>query len=199
MRSFMPALLAASLALIAPVYGQASLIFTLDSGTGSGSPASLNPSANPPCFQPNCVLFTGTLFDSDTDLSYLYLSAIGVTFSSGPSTGYLTLDNTFYTSVPGIMSGDPNYATDSLGNPANSYSGPVFGIDIAPGTPFGVYTGTVTVSAAGGTGDPGDLGFTVTQGFTVDVVAPEPATGGLALAGFAALWKARWRWRSSAS
>lgn len=159
------------------------------------------PDSDPPCLQPNCVLFSGTLLDNDTDDSLLFLNTIGVTFSPGPTSGDLTIDNTFYDStdyVPGVLSGDLNYVADGL--PTNAYSGDIFGIDIAPGTPFGVYTGTVTINAAGGTNDPNGDGFIVTQIITVDVVSPEPAAGSLALGGLLALtlsYRLKRKWHSS--
>ena len=161
----------------------ADLTFTLDSGTGSGSATNLPPDADPPCIAPNCVLFTGTLTDSDTDLSFLLVQSIAVSFSaSNPSTSALSPDNTFLFDVPGVLSGDPNYATDNSGNPANQYAGPIFGIDIAPGTPVGTYSGTITINAAGGTNDPGQNGFTVTRNFTITVgstgVTPQTITFG---------------------
>lgn len=183
----------------APAYGDSDLTFTLDSGIGSGASTNLSPDADT-CLPPNCVLFSGTLFDTDTDLSDLYLTDISVAFSSNPASGALTVDNTFYDDVPGVLSGDPNYATDNLGNPPNSYSGPIFGIDIAPETTVGVYTGTVTIDGLGGTNDPEYNGFTVSANITV-VVTPEPAAGGLALVGLAA-FAARGRvirWHSSAA
>lgn len=196
MRPWIPALLfSAVLALTAsPAFGDSDLVFTLVSNTGSGFPTNLTPDPGPPCLAPNCVLFSGTLTDTDvdTDPSYpdMVFPGIGVSFSSNPSSGSLSIDNTFYDSVdyfPGILSGDPNWATDGLGNAPNSYTGPLFGIDIAPGTSVGVYTGTVTISAAGGLDDPNYGGFTVTQNITVDVLAPEPAAASLSLAGLAVL------------
>jgi hypothetical protein len=189
----------------APARGDSDLTFTLVSNTGSGSPTSISPGPEPPCLAPNCVLFTGTLTDTDVDTDPTYpdiiLSTISVAFSTNPAVGILSIDNTFYDStdyVPSVLSGDPNYATDGLGNPPNSYSGAIFGIDIATGTSLGVYNGTITIEAAGGLSDPGYSGFIVTQPITVDVIAPEPAAGSLSLAGLAALsvWcglKRKWR------
>jgi hypothetical protein len=197
MRSPILACFIAVLALAAAPAYAGDLTFTLDSSTGSGSPMNLNPDADF-CGPPNCALFTGTLFDTDTDDSYLFLETIEVTFSSNPASGALTIDNTFYDDVSEILSGDPDYATDDLGNPPNVDSGDLFGIDIAPGTSSGVYTGTVTIDAAGGTNDPNDNGFTVTQDITV-VVTPEPVAGSLALAGLLALavsYRLKSKWHS---
>jgi hypothetical protein len=190
---------------VAPARGDSDLTFTLVSNTGSGSPTNNSPGPEPPCLAPNCVLFTGTLTDTDvdTDPSYpdIMLFTISVAFSTNPAAGLLSIDNTFYDNtdyVPSELSGDPNYATDDSGNPPNSYSGPIFGIDIATGTSLGVYDGTITIEAAGGLSDPGYSGFIVTEPITVDVVASEPAGGSLSLAGLAALsvWcgvKRKWR------
>ena len=185
----------------APARGQ-DLTFTLDSPAGSGSPTNLVPDPDPPCLQPDCLVFSGTLLDNDTDDSLLFLNSIDVTFSPGPGSGALTLDGTFYDStdyVPGVLSGDPNYASTISACRANVYSGDLFGIDIAPGTPLGVYTGTVTIDAAGGTDDPNDDGFTVSQDITV-IVTPEPAARSLALAGLLALavsYRLKRKWYSS--
>jgi hypothetical protein len=198
MRSPILACFIAALALAAAPAYAGDLTFTLDSSTGSGSPTNLNPDADI-CVPPNCALFTGALFDTDTDDSYLFLDSIGVTFSSNPVSGSLTIDNTFYDDFPGILSGDPDYATDDLGNPPNIDPGDLFGIDIAPGTSSGVYTGTVTIDAAGGTDDPNDNGFIVTQDITV-VVTPEPPARSLALAGLLALavsYRLKSKWHSS--
>lgn len=186
------------------------LSFTLSSNSGAGYVPNIAPEAYPPCIEPGCVLFSGTLTDNDTDDSFLSLSnanpvlpGIGVTFSSGPASGGLTIDDTFgdLPTIPGTLIGDPTGLTD-FGIP-NAYSGPLFGIDIASGTTPGDYSGTVTIYANGGTDDPGNLGFTVSQQITVDVLAPEPATAGFAMAGLAALgaWIVRCareeKWRSS--
>jgi hypothetical protein len=194
----------------APAYGDsiiADVAFTLSPNIGTGSPSNLAPDPGPPCLAYDCVLFYGTLTDTDvsTDPSYPYmvLYGIDVSFSSNPASGSLTVDNTFYDStdyVPGVLSGDPDYADDGSGNPPNSYTGAIFGIDIAPGTALGVYTGTVTISAAGGLDDPDYSGFAVSRSFTVDVAAPEPAAGSLSLAGLAALmacYGVKRKWLSS--
>ncbi len=156
----------------APIFA-ADLTFSLNSSSGSGSITRLAPEGNPPCLAPSCVPFSGTLTDSDTDLSFLQLDNLTISFDSGnPSTG-LSLDNTFLAVVPGLLSGDPNYATS--GNPPNAYSGPLFGIDIAPQTPAGTYHATVTIHASGGTGDPNSNGFTVSKDITVTVIAASQA------------------------
>lgn len=191
MRSSIFASFIAVLALAAAPAYAGDLTFTLDSNTGSGIPTSLNPDPDS-CLPSNCVLFTGTLANTDNDsvpndpfYPYMALSSIGAVFSSSPASGALTIDNTFYEDVPGVLSGDSSYAGD--GNAPDTYSGSIFGIDIARGTSPGVYTGTVTIDAEGGYDDPDYNGFTVTEDITVDVLAPEPEAGSLALGGLLAL------------
>ncbi len=185
----------AAAALIAsPVFGQiGDLSLTLNPDSGAGYVPNALPEPDPPCLSVDgCVLFTGTLLDTDSDDSFISLSDpltgladITLTLSVSPANGGLTLDNTFDDLVPATLVGDTNGLAD-FGVP-NEYSGPIFGIDIAPGTTPGEYTGTVTFEGNGGDGDPDNQGFTVSQQVTVDLVAPEPATWGLAMAGLAAL------------
>ena len=83
--------------------------------------------------------------------------------------------------------------------PNTYYRSHIFGIDIAPGTSPGMYAGTVTIDAAGGTNDPNDDGFTVSQDITV-IVTPEPGARSLALAGLLALavsYGLKRKWHSS--
>ena len=132
-----------------------------------------------------CVQFSGTLTDTDTDLSIISLNSLSINLN--PT--FFTEDNTFLNDVPGALSGDPNAATD--GNPfPNSYTGPIFGVDIAANTPPGVYNGIAEISASGGTQDPNGNGFTVDAAFTI-VVSPEPVSTGLVLAGLLLLIGAR--------
>ena len=77
------------------------------------------------------------------------------------------------------MIGDPTFVYPSF--PYYQYSGPVFGIDVAPGTSLGTYDGTLSIMTMGGTNDTG-AGETFTADFTVVVVAPEPSTLGLLFA-----------------
>jgi hypothetical protein len=205
--SILPVLALLPLTLTSALHaGTINLAFSLDNGgAGSGYSTSLNSDAD--CFslpQANCVIFTGTLMDTDTDGSDMFFAqfpaGIQAIFSPNPSSGGLTLDNTFYDVVPAILSGDPGSPGD--GNPFSStYSGPIFGIQIAPNTPAGVYSGIVTISASCGDDDPNCAGFTVSQNFTVDVI-PEPGAFGLFFAGLLPL--AGWltmkrKWRSPAS
>jgi len=210
MRRWVPAVLFPVVFVLAAAqaFGDSDMTFTLLTNIGSGLSMDLSPDPGPPCLPPSCVLFTGTLTDTDvdTDPSYpdMVFSTISVAFSTNPTSGLLSIDNTFYDAVDyfsGILSGDPNYATDNLGNPPNTYTGPLFGIDIAPGTTLGSYTGSVTINVAGGLDDPNYGGFTVTQGITVNVV-PEPGAAGLSLAGVAFLmvgFEVRRKWHSVAT
>jgi hypothetical protein len=134
------------------------------------------------------VVFAGTITDNDTDgtadnPNLIYLT--GITLSAYSE--YFTVDNTFSSDVPGAFEGDSDdYVT------INTYSGPIMGLDIAPDTPVGTYTAEAVFEGAGGDGDPDYNGFTEDVSFTVDVLAPEPATGGLLLAGlFVALAASR--------
>ena len=198
MRTMTLALLALTSLAAVPAHAIqiSTLNFSLDSYTRDGMPADLAPSQDPPCLQPGCVLFTGTLtYDGVDPVSEfpMFLTDIQVSLPS-----FLTLDNTFFFAVPGLMSGDPNYAEDGFG--PNVYTGPIFGIDIAPGTSVGAYSGTVTIFGFGGLNDPGFEGFSVSHEITVNVIAPEPSAIGLMLAGLvplAAMWGIRRKWRFS--
>ncbi len=133
-----------------------------------------------------CLAFSGAIDDIDTDGSLLALADIRVTLNGAAST-YLTPDNTFFNDASGLLVGDPNAATD--GNPfSNTYGGPIFGLDINPNTPWGVYTGSIQISGYNLASDPGETDELVLgqQTFAVNVV-PEPFTFGLTAAGLLAL------------
>lgn len=148
----------------------------------------LNPAAQtyPPTYDPAicevnsgttqpCLLFLGTLTDTDTDGSYLSLYSLTLDFTNDPQdSAYFTVDNAFYNDVPGSFVGDPNAATDGSPVP-NTYTGPIFGLDIDPSTPSGEYNLTAAIEGAGGTGDPTYSGFIEEAQFAVFVV-PEPAS-----------------------
>jgi hypothetical protein len=206
-RSWISSLALGVLALTALPANADQLTFTLDSNIGYGYPTNLNPDANT-CLPPNCVLFTGTLTDNDIDdtpdLNPSYL-LIGIPYTgAAPFTGapeqftfagILLLDNT---APIGLLSGDIDWATDGLLNPANTFSGAIFGVDIPVGTPLGIYQDTVRLDITPTNGnDP----FTVSTFVTV-VVAPEPGAGRLLLAGLAVLaarFGVRRKWASSVS
>jgi hypothetical protein len=139
------------------------------------------------------ALFTGTLTDTDTantcdgeNVDCLYLNFISFSFDQDTSTSHLSPNfDQFVLNVPGSFSDDGS----------GSYSGIIFGINIAPNTPAGVYTGTVTIS--GGYDDPNDPPTLnnplATTSFTLNVVSPEPADFGLAILGIAAIVLAKRR------
>ena len=137
-----------------------------------------------------CISFSGVITDTDTDDSLITLSDLTFTFNGLGST-YLTQDNTFFNSAAGLLVGDPNAATD--GNPfSNTYTGPIFGLDLNANTPGGTYTGSIQVSGYNLTNDPGQTNELVLgqQNFTVQV-APEPFTFALTAAGLLALAASR--------
>jgi len=86
--------------------------------------------------------------------------------------------------VPAPLIGDPDWAANSVDDAGlqNFYYGPLFGIDIAPGTPLGEYNATITLTTYGGTNDTGS-GQTFSQDITVNVNAPEPSAISLLFAG----------------
>ena len=137
-----------------------------------------------------CVVFSGTITDNDTDDSLLFLSSVALD-PAVAADDYFTLDDTFYGDTPGLFSGDPDWATDNLGNYSNTYSGPLFGLDFAPDTPDGIYDGMIIFSGAGGTNDVNDSGFTVEEPFEVIIGTPEPASGLLLLGSLLATVAAR--------
>jgi hypothetical protein len=137
-----------------------------------------------------CVVFTGTIIDNDIDDSLLFLSSVALD-PTVAADDYFTLDNTFYDDVPGAFSGDPAWETDDLGNPSDTYTGPLFGLDFAPDTPNGIYDGMIIFSGAGGTNDANYDGFTVEEPFEVIIGTPEPASGLLMLTALLATGAAR--------
>ena len=207
MRSWIsfPALIVMALAAV-PAHA-AELTLTLDSNIGYGGPTNLPPDPNT-CLSPNCVLFTGTLTDNDVDPqpdnypSFLY---IGIPYTDAADTitfdSVLSLDNIAPT---GVLSGDTLWASDESSNPPNTYSGPIFGVDIPVGTPDGVYEDMVNLDitpyAYNANDEMYEAGSVFTVSEQVTVVIPEPSTAGCLFAGLAAL--AAWcgvkrKWRSS--
>jgi len=189
MRSLVLSFAAILVSLSAPAYADSLLSFDLDSNIGYGSPTNTAADADS-CSPPNCVLFSGTLFDNDTIDPYLYLNYITVTFSAPGASGFLTVDNTFSDNVPFFLIGDPSYDFNSYGD------SPIFGIDIAPGAPAGDYTGTVQILGGVNGFDsyddndnllpPSTDALTPLLNFSV-VVTPEPSAAHLALAGLLGL------------
>jgi hypothetical protein len=136
----------------------------------------------------------GTLTDTDTadtcdseNVDCLYLNFVSFSFDQPTGTSNLSGDNEeFYLYVPGILSDD---GTDTA--LFNTYTGNIFGIVVAPNTPLGIYTGSVSIY--GGYDNPAADNLLATAGWTVDVVAPEPADFGLAFIGIAAIILAKRR------
>lgn len=155
-------LAAAFLLLGAPAFGDV-LTLTFDPFLEAGPPG-------------GSVTFQGTISSSVDD--YCCLNSITATFGS-PGDTYLSVDLTvFYLDFPGILpSGYPFY---------DAYTGPMFGILIAPNTPAGLYSGTATILGGADNYDFGALDPLVSQNFQVEVV-PEPGMEGLTLAGLATM------------
>jgi hypothetical protein len=126
------------------------------------------------------VIFSGTLVDTDTDSSFLFLNDLSVLFTP-PADSYLSVDPTFFfNTVPGDLFGDGITGDDT-------YTGPLFEIYIAPDTPWGNYSGTINI--LGGYNGPGadfDPLLVTPVDFQV-VVAPEPTTLLLTMAGIAGI------------
>jgi hypothetical protein len=149
----------------------------------SGLTFALDPTvevAQPTTFAVDAV-FSGTLTDTDAanncfdnSADCLYLNFVSFSFDQPTGTSHLSGDvDDFYLNVPGILFDE-----------FNVYTGPIFGIQIAPNTPIGVYTGTVSI--LGGYDDSSASGLLARASWTV-VVAPEPADFGLAFTGLAAV------------
>jgi hypothetical protein len=89
--------------------------------------------------------------------------------------------NPFFSDIAGFLSGQGNPAFDSV-------SGEAFGVVVAPDTPLGIYTGTISilgnVSFAGDTSSNTVLD---TENWTLNVVAPAPAPLALMIVGLAAI------------
>jgi hypothetical protein len=171
-------------ALLAVHAHASSLLFTLSPAEESGQTT----------HAPVDVFFSGTLTDTDTtdtcdndNVNCLYLNFISFTFDQSTATSHLSPDtDQFYlANVPGFLSDDG--ASSGL---YDTYTGNIFGINIAPDTPIGTYTGTVSIY--GGYDDSQANNLLASQTWTV-VASPEPADFGLAMAGLAALVLAKRR------
>jgi len=99
----------------------------------------------------NTIAFFGTFTNSSTTAN-IFLNQIQYTLTDA-ATNYLTPDtNAFYANVPGIL----------LAN--ESYTDPVFAVNVAANTPPGIYSGTATALGGGdmlATGTLASLTFTV--------------------------------------
>lgn len=157
-------LAAAFLLLGAPAFGGL-LTFTLSPSLEIGTPG-------------GSVTFQGTI-SSSVD-NYCCLNSIETSFGE-PGDTYLSVDLSglaAFWNVPTILfAGDPF---------DDAYTGPIFDILIAPNTPAGLYSGTVTILGSDDGYDFSALDPLVSQDFQVDI-APEPGMPGLTLAGLATL------------
>jgi hypothetical protein len=151
-------------------------------------PPSLDPATCEQTGTAPCLLFSGTLTDTDSDGSIININdpgGISLIYGQPTDSTYLTLDSSLYYYAPLAFVGDPTASTDGSFLP-NTYTGVIFGIDIAPSIPAGTYNEVAQISAYGGTNDPMDNGFYVDMDFTIEVV-PEPSSGLLILAGLGAI------------
>jgi hypothetical protein len=131
-----------------------------------------------------CVDFTGTLSDNDPNL---FLNDTNITFT-GLAANFLTTDNgtsdsNLFFNVPSPLTG-------------NTYSGPIFQVQVANGTPAGHYFGTIQVLGGDDFGNFTDFDPLLAQAATFEVIVPSPEPGALTLAltGLAALAIMKRRW-----
>ncbi len=123
------------------------------------------------------VVFSGT-FGVDTGDPFTFFNDLSAVFTP-PADTLLALDtNVFFANTPGVLCADDPSCQQS-------YTGPIFGIQIAPGTPSGQYFGTITML---GGADPSFTDpLTTPVQFEVDVQSPTPEPTTLLLAGSAIL------------
>jgi hypothetical protein len=115
----------------------------------------------------SATLITGSI--TNPTLSDVLANDIQVSLSGSAAT-FLTPDtNAFFANVPGVFA------------PGDTYTGIVFGLQLAPGTPLGSYSGTVTLLGDPNGADPGATQSLATATFQI-AVAPEPGAGLLAVA-----------------
>ena len=140
---------------------RADLIFTLTPSLQAGAPGS-------------SVTYSGTISYTGPD-AQIFLNDLSVVFDGGAG-AFLSPDtNVFFANVPGIfLNGD-------------TWSSPIFGVDIASNAAPGVYTGTANIIGGSSQDYPTDPNSNLnlaSQAFTLRVVAtPEPGTIVLYLAG----------------
>jgi MYXO-CTERM domain-containing protein len=184
-------------AIVAMPSWASDLTFTLNPSSETWSPGFLGVS----------VPYTGTLIDTGAgDLcdnggaGCIYLNNVVLNFDPTDPAGianFLTLDvglfdNTLQNAPSGSALSDdgPNSMTGS-GLFYMMADQPIFGIEVAPGTPQGIFTGNATIY--GGVtyfGDPNGPGLNdplASAKFTLAVVAPEPSPFGLAILGLGAV------------
>jgi hypothetical protein len=119
------------------------------------------------------LVFQGT-FSVDLGDPDVFLTDLGFTLTP-PADSFLTPDtNPFFFNAPGdVCNNDPSCIT--------GYTGDLFGIQIAPGTPAGQYFGTVTI--LGGADPSFSDPLTSAVPFEVDVLSSSPEPGSLLLIG----------------
>jgi hypothetical protein len=143
-------------------------------GPGQTLIFTLTPQAAPP--GTSLALLSGTITNPAAAPSDVLVNDLEFALSSAAAT-FLTPDtNPFFANVPGVFA------------PGDTYSGIVFGLQLAPNTPFGSYGGTVTLLGDPNGADPGATESLATATFQL-TVAPEPAAGllGMAALPFAAI------------
>jgi hypothetical protein len=154
------------------------IIFSLDPGALPTLPGGVFNAACQNLATLDCVIFSGTIsFTTDQDY---FVNDIQIAMNPADPDGGADVagnDNYFFVNVPGTFGPD--------GITSGSYSGGLFEIDVAPNTPAGLYSGTVTLQATDSIGDP-ITGPAIVQNFQVDVI-PEPGMATLMLAGLAPL------------
>jgi hypothetical protein len=134
----------------------------------------MTPKATPP--GTSLALLSGTITNPAGAPSDVLVNDLQFALS-GASATFLTPDtNSFFANVPGVFA------------PGDSYTGIVFGLQLASNTPLGSYSGTVTLLGDPNGADPGATQSLATTTFQL-AVAPEPATGllGITALPFAAM------------
>ncbi len=134
-----------SVFLLSALPASPALLFTLTSPAQTGQPG-------------DTITFSGTL--ENNGLADLFLNDIAITFTPPAGTYLIEDHNFFFANVPGVLL------------PGETYSGPIFSLLIAAGTPVGTYAGSAAMQ---GGADPSALDALALAPFSVTVV-PEPAT-----------------------
>jgi hypothetical protein len=191
--------------LLLSIPASADLIVTLDHGGVMESPPG-------GFYQPglctnsdgsgDCVIFTGSISTGGDESQNYYLESLVISMSaSNPDGGADVNDNTPQSATSGNAFFLNATSLDGVLGPLNtgsspySYSGGLFEVDVAPGTPSGGYFGTATLAYTNDTSctDPSSPCFTAPVNF--EVVVPEPSVFGLTAAGLAVIAARRRRVR----
>lgn len=171
MKTHLWKLMALVFLLVAGAQAHADLLFELTQASQSGTPGSE-------------VFFSGTL--TNTGSSALFLNGIQFNFDSLGNAVLSGDDSVFFTNVP------PSLAAS--GNPSASYTGSIFGVNIAGNAPTGTYTGTVTITGGADSSTNSPL---AAQNIQIRVTpTPEAGTLFTLTLGFVFLTGAALRWRS---